>query len=78
MSHSGSYEEMPSEVLQSLYDIKNYYHISTFEESVRFLELSGYSQEAIETILEIEKEENTEERKRKRNIIANRAHAIKK
>ncbi len=78
MSDSGSYEEMPEEVLKSLYDIKNYYHITDFEESVRFLQLSGYSQKEIEDILEIEEENDSEEKKRKKQVVANAAHINKK
>ncbi|MBQ7761364.1 MAG: hypothetical protein IJ400_04840 [Clostridia bacterium] len=51
MSNCGSYEEMPKEVLQSLYNIKNYYYISSYEESRRYLELSGYTEEEIKEML---------------------------
>lgn len=78
MSHSGSYEEMPAEVMQSLYDIKNYFHISSFDESVKFLQISGYSIEEIETLLEIERVVDPQKRKRQRDIIAAKALAIKK
>ena len=78
MSDSGSYEEMPAEVMQSLYDIKNYFHISSFEESVRFLQISGYSIEEIETLLEIERVVDPKERKRQRDVVAAKALAIKK
>lgn len=52
-----SYEEMPEADLKALYDRANYYHIETLEESIKFLRLSGYSEEEIKEILEIEDEE---------------------
>ena len=33
--------------LKALYDRANYYHIETLEESIKFLRLSGYSEEEI-------------------------------
>ena len=78
LSHSGSYEEMPIEVLQSLYDIRNYYHISTPEESVRFLELSGYSQEEINAILETEEGQGSGKHNGKRDNTVSSTLAIKK
>lgn len=78
MSDSGSYEEMPEEILKSLYDKRNYYFISSLEESVRFLQLSGYSQEEIDSILETEKEADVEEEKKKQRTVVNAAHAEKK
>ena len=78
MSDSGSYEEMPEEILKSLYDKRNYYFISSLEESVRFLQLSGYSQEEIDSILETEKEADVEEEKKKQRTVVNAAHIEKK
>ena len=78
MSDSGSYGEMPEEILKSLYDKRNYYFISSLEESVRFLQLSGYSQEEIDSILETEKEADVEEEKKKQRTVVNAAHIEKK
>ena len=50
---STAYEEMPASELMALYDIANYYHIKTLDESIAFLKLSGYSEEEIDRILEI-------------------------
>ena len=52
-----SYKEMPEADLKALYDRANYFHIETLEESIKFLRLSGYSEEKINEILEIEDEE---------------------
>ncbi|MBO7297653.1 MAG: hypothetical protein J6U60_01245 [Clostridia bacterium] len=43
----GSYTEMPQEKRLALYDEREYYRIQTDEESVRFLRLSGYTDEEI-------------------------------
>lgn len=51
LSQSGEYEEMPQEVLDMLYDKKNYYHIKTEEESIKYLKLLGKTDEEIEEIL---------------------------
>lgn len=47
---NGSYEEMDATEREKLYDKKNYYKIVTDEESIRFLRLSGYSDEEIEKL----------------------------
>ena len=40
-------EEEPDEVREALYDIENYYHIETDEESIRYLRLCGFDDEQI-------------------------------
>ena len=66
---STKYEEMPASELTALYDTANYYHIKTLDESIAFLKLSGYSEEEIDRILEIETEkklfDDTSERENK-------------
>ena len=78
VSDGGGYEEMPSEVKESLYKMENYYHITSLEESVRYLQLLGFTQEKIAEILEIETGDNEEEQKRKRNNATNKAYIDKK
>lgn len=62
---NGSYEEMDAAEKEKLYDKKNYYKIETDEESIRFLRMSGYSDEEIEKMgytvsaVEVEDEEET-------------------
>lgn len=78
-----TYEEMPETDLTALYDISNYYHIMTLEESVDFLELSGYSEEEILAILSdvsrdkilviLHGEEKDKERKKRREEIKQKA-----
>lgn len=46
-----TYEEMPEADLTALYDISNYYHIDTLDESKAFLRLSGYSEAEIDELL---------------------------
>lgn len=45
---NGTYEEMAEEHREELYDEAHYYRIETDAESIRFLRLSGYSDEEIE------------------------------
>lgn len=65
---SGSYEEMDAAEKEKLYDKKNYYKIETDEESIRFLRMSGYSDEEIEKMgytvrgVEVEDEEETSQK----------------
>ena len=61
-----TYEEMPEADLTALYDISNYYHIETLEESIAFLKLSGYSEEEIYSILEIADEDESRDSSTKR------------
>ena len=70
MSEAGSYEEMPEEVLLSMYDEKNFYHIETFDESLRFLRLSGYSEEEINELLDIADSDEIKTKKADENEIS--------
>ena len=69
---------MSKEILNALYNTENYYHITTPDESRRFLKLSGYSEEEIKSILEIEKERDMEEKEKEQRIVANSARVYKK
>ena len=44
------YEEEPDEVREALYDLDNYYHIETDEESIRYLRLCGFDDEQIKKL----------------------------
>ena len=76
LTESGDYKEAEGEVKESMYDEKNYYHIDSFEESVRYLELSGFSKTEINEILEVETGDE-QERQRKRAAVATAQKAIK-
>lgn len=43
-------EEEPDEVREALYQLENYYHIESDEESIRYLKMCGYSDEEIKSI----------------------------
>ncbi|MCH5157416.1 MAG: hypothetical protein J1G02_06055 [Clostridiales bacterium] len=44
---NGTYEEMPDEYREELYDLANYYVISSESESIRFLRMSGFTDKEI-------------------------------
>lgn len=76
LTECGDYRETEEAIKEATYDEKNYYRIDSFEESVRFLELSGYSETEINEILEIETE-SEQERVRKRAAASAAQKAIK-
>ena len=53
MSECGRYEEMPEDQKEALYDPENYYYITQFEESARFLWISYYSLDEIAELLDV-------------------------
>jgi hypothetical protein len=57
----GAYTEMPQEKRLALYDEREYYHIQTDEESVRFLRLSGYTDEEIKAFGYLQDEEERDD-----------------
>lgn len=59
-----TYEEMSQRVLDALCDESNYYHIEDVEGSLEFLMRSGYSDEEIQDILEMEGEVIKNKRKK--------------
>lgn len=55
-----SYEEMPKEDLEAMYDLDNYYHIKTEEESYAYLRMCGFPEEEIDRLMR--GEEKSEDR----------------
>lgn len=51
MSDSGSYGEISDEETQAMYDEKEYVHLKTYDESLLYLTLAGYTQEEIDILL---------------------------
>jgi hypothetical protein len=51
MSDSGSYGEISDEETQAMYDEKEYLHLKTYDESLLYLTLAGYTQEEIDILL---------------------------
>ncbi len=78
MTNSGNYEEMPEEVLNSLYNEDNYYHLTTREESLRYLELCGYTKEEIANLLGEEDGVREEEQRGQRELESNVMYVDKK
>lgn len=61
---NGTYQEMPEECREELYDESHYYRIETDAESIRYLRLSGYSEEEIKAmgyLTDVEENEGEEE-----------------
>ncbi len=57
LTNSGSYEEMSQEIVNSMYSEENYYHITSREESERYLKLLGFSKDKINAVLGSETDE---------------------
>lgn len=51
MSDGGSYGEISDEETQAMYDEKEYFHLKTYDDSLLYLTLAGYSQEEIDLLL---------------------------
>jgi len=51
MSDGGSYGEISDEETQAMYDEKEYFHLKTYDDSLLYLTLAGYSQEEIDVLL---------------------------